>query len=196
MNLGFDIDGVIADFVIAFSGLVKKKYGVTLSEVEIYCHDLNLVLGIPRDEIALLITEVLKTNLPLYPGAKETLDKLFSDGYKIYLLTARYDFLLQNTLSWLKEKGIPYTDILHLTEGKKSQADVDIDVIIEDCLCDALEWTKRIKHILIFDHPWNKTKNVKSLVKRVYSWAEIYEEIKKIDVASTKVHSSHEHTLL
>ena len=192
MNLGFDIDGVIADFVNIFSDLAKKKYGVTLTEVDIYCHDLNLVLGVPKDEVVQLITETLKTDLPLYPEAKETLEKLFSEGHRIYLLTARYDFLFQNTLLWLKEKSIPYTDILNLTEGKKYQANIDIDVIVEDCLCDALEWTKRVKNVLIFDHPWNQTNNVKNLLKRVYSWAEIYEEIKKMQPIGLKVQSKNE----
>lgn len=60
MNLGFDIDGVISDFVKTFSELVKNKYGITLNAAEIYCHDLNLVLGITKNERNQLIMETLK----------------------------------------------------------------------------------------------------------------------------------------
>ena len=50
MKLGFDIDGVISDFVGSFVKVVKKHHGLTLTEADIYCHDLNLVLGISKQE--------------------------------------------------------------------------------------------------------------------------------------------------
>lgn len=180
MNLGFDIDGVISDFVSTFIKLVYEKCKVTINENDIYCHDLNLVLGIRKKDSYELIAETLKKDLALYSGAKETLEKLQLEGHKIYLLTARFGDLAEVTRLWLKEKGIPYTEILQLTEGKKHQANINLDLIVEDCLLDALEWTQRVNHILIFDHPWNQTKNVKNLVKRVHSWDEIYKEVHEI----------------
>jgi len=50
MNLGFDIDGVISDFVAYFVVIVKKYYELTLDEADIYCHDLDFVLGINKKE--------------------------------------------------------------------------------------------------------------------------------------------------
>ena len=76
MNLGFDIDGVITDFVRPFINIVKEKYGVSLTEDDIYCHDLNLVLGITKNERDQLIAETLKKDLTLNRGAKETLQRL------------------------------------------------------------------------------------------------------------------------
>lgn len=187
MNLGFDIDGVISDFVMTFNELAREKYNISLTEADIYCHDLNLVLGVTQGEISELIVETLKSDLELYFGAKETTEKLLKEGHKIYLLTARYEFLTKNTLQWLNKKGVCYTDILHLSEGKKYQANVEIDLIVEDCLQDALEWTTKVKHVLIYDHPWNRTKNVRNLVKRVKSWAEIYEEVQRLEVTAIKL---------
>ena len=138
MNLGFDIDGVISDFVTTFIKIVHEKYGVTLTEEEIYCHDLNLVLGITKKERNDLITEALKQDLPLNKGAKETIEKLSSEGHKIYLLTARYGALLDETRLWLNKKEIAYTQLVHLCEGQKYLADIKIDLIVEDCLLDAL----------------------------------------------------------
>jgi uncharacterized HAD superfamily protein len=186
MDLGFDIDGVISDFVKAFSESVKKKYGVTLKEADIYCHDLNLVLGITKNERNQLITETLKKDLALNHGAKETLEKLFSEGHKIYLLTARFGVLAKVTKDWLKRKGIPYTELLQLTEGEKYHANVNLDLMVEDCLQDALEWSQKAKNILVYDHPWNKTLNVNNLIKRVYSWDEIYEEVQQLKASSIR----------
>ena len=88
--------------------------------------------------------------------------------------------LLEETKIWLEKNGIAYTQLLHLCEGQKYLADIDIDLVVEDCLLDALEWTQKIKYVLLFDHPWNQTKNVKKLVKRVRDWDEIYREIQQI----------------
>jgi len=75
MNLGFDIDGVIADFSQALLETIKKNYGLALNKTDIYCFDLNVVLGLPKSEGKQLIVEVLQKDLPLNTGAKETLEQ-------------------------------------------------------------------------------------------------------------------------
>ncbi len=178
MKLGFDIDGVIANFSDVLLQTVKKTYGLTLTEKDITNFSLSTVLGITRAEEARLITDILYKDLPIYPGAKETLEQLSREGHSIYLLTGRYAPLRDLTQTWLKEKGVPY-DELHLLEiGKKYQVNIDgLDVIVEDSLEEALEWSSRVKTVLLYDHPYNQTLNVKNLTKRVYSWSEIYQEI-------------------
>ena len=179
MNLGFDIDGVISNFTTNFVDIIQNRYGVKLTGADMHSYDVSLVLGITKDEVADIVNETLKSDLPLNPLAKETIDKLNSEGHNIYILTARSDELTEYTLNWLKQKGIVYKDIFHLTSGKKNLVDVFIDLAVEDNLEEAIELTKKVKHVLLFDQPWNKTKNVKGLIKRVYSWSEVYEEIQK-----------------
>ena len=181
MNLGFDIDGVIADFAPQLLETIKRHYGLTLKRTDIYCFDLNIVLGVPRFEEQALIGEVLKQNLPLNRGAKETLEQLSYEGHTIYLLTCRYGYLRDITESWLKEKAVPYTQLQLLKEGEKYLAKVDpLDVIVEDSLKEAIGWTTKVKTVLIYDQPWNQTLNVKNLIKRVHDWKEIYKEIQQI----------------
>jgi len=50
MNLGFDIDGVIANFSKPLLDTIKEKYGLTLQVMDIYTFDLNIVLGITKAE--------------------------------------------------------------------------------------------------------------------------------------------------
>ena len=184
MNLGFDIDGVISNFTIQFVDIIQKKYGATLTDEDMYSYDVSLVLGITKDEVSDLVNETLKSDLPLNPLAKETLNMLNEEGHNIYILTARSDELIEHTLDWLKQKGIPYKDIFHLTTGQKNLVDVSIDLAVEDNLEEAIELTKKVKHVLLFDQPWNKTKNVKGLIKRVYNWSEIYEEVQKVSLSN------------
>ncbi len=181
MNLGFDIDGVIANFAGPLINTIKTNYGVTLTEKDIYCFDLNIVLGITRAEETALITEILKQDLPLYTGAKETLERLSREGHSIFLLTGRWSYLREITQGWLKNKGVPYNELHLLNIGKKYQANISkLDVIVEDSLEDALEWTQKVNKVLVYDHPYNQSFNVKNLTKRVYNWNEIYQEIQQL----------------
>jgi uncharacterized HAD superfamily protein len=181
MNLGFDIDGVIADFCQPLTITVQKRYGLALKRSDIYCFDLDVVLGITRSEEEALIVEVLKQDLPVTTGAVETLLQLSREGHSIHLLTSRYSHLRDVTESWLKDKSVPYTQLHLLDEGKKHLAKVDqLEVVVEDSMQEALGWVSKVKAVLIFDQPWNRTFNVRNLTKRVHSWQEIYREIQRL----------------
>lgn len=184
MNLGFDIDCVISDFVGSFVKIVENHYNTVITETDIYCHDLNLVLGITEEERDKLIRETILKGPELNLGAKQTLAKLSSEGHQIFILTARSNSLIETTRKWLEEKGISYRQLLHLKEGKKYQANVNLDVIVEDNLKDAIGWSQKVKNVLIYDHPWNQTKNVRKLIKRAYNWDDIYTEIKRLATPS------------
>ncbi|UCE28674.1 MAG: hypothetical protein JSV85_05190 [Candidatus Bathyarchaeota archaeon] len=180
MNLGFDIDGVISDFVAYFATIARKHYGLTLDESDIYCHDLDYVLGISRQERDRLVRETLLGDLQPIEGAKETLERLNSHGHKIIILTARFGDLNSVTRDWLQKKGIPYSLLIQSNQGEKHLAEVDLDLVVEDDLEDALGWSKKVKTVLVYDHPWNQSFNVKGLIKRVYSWNDIFEEIQQL----------------
>lgn len=181
MKLGFDIDGVIANFSQPLLQTIKKNYGLTLTEKDITSFSLSILLGITRAEETQLITDILYKDLPIYPGARETLEQLSREGHDIYLLTGRYGRLREVTQIWLKDKGVPYNELHLLEMGKKYQVNISgLDVIVEDSLEEALEWTNRVKMVLVYDHPYNQSLNIKNLTKRVYSWNEIYGEIHQL----------------
>jgi uncharacterized protein len=190
MNLGFDIDGVVCDFTGQLNRVIKKRYEETLTQADMYCYDINLVLGIPKEEVAEIVFKTLKSDLPLQPFAKETLDRLASEGHKIYLITARSEKLAAYTKKWLKKRKVPYEAIYHLSEGRKHLVEVDIDLAVEDNLEEAIELTRKVKHVLLYNQPWNKTLNVKGLIKRVNNWSEIYTEVQATAKPMTSVPTS------
>ncbi|HEY4675473.1 MAG TPA: hypothetical protein VIH48_05415 [Candidatus Bathyarchaeia archaeon] len=180
MKLGFDIDGVISNFAKSFPSIVKKHFDIEITEKDIPCHDLGLVLGIGKEDRDLLIKETFLKGVEPMPDAKEVLSKLYSEGHEILILTARNSDLVDVTKRWLKDKEIPYSQLVFLDEGYKYLCALDVDLIVEDNLDDAIKWSKRVKNILVYDHPWNQSFNVMKLFKRVYSWKDIEKEIDHI----------------
>jgi len=181
MNLGFDIDGVISDFAKTLARVVKKHYDLKLDETEICYHDLDLLLGISKEESSQLVKETLLGDIVLVKGAKEVLLKLYLEGHKIFILTARFKELENVTKDWLERRGVPYSHLFMLNEGRKHLADVKLDLVVEDNLEDAIGWSKKVKNILVFDHPWNRSFNVNGLFKRVYCWKDILDEIEHLE---------------
>lgn len=181
MKLGFDIDGVISDFVAYFIAVMKKHYGLTLSKADIYCHDLDFVLGISKQERDRFVRETLMGDLQLIQGAKETLERLNAQGHDIVILTARFGDLVAVTKNWLQRKGIPYSQLFQSKQGEKYLAEVALDLVVEDDLEDAIAWSKKVKNILVYDQPWNQSLNLKGLIKRVYSWDDIFEEVQRLN---------------
>jgi uncharacterized HAD superfamily protein len=181
MNLGFDIDGVIADFATVLIGIIKEKHNIVFTKEEIYCHGINLVLGLTKKETENLIAEAFSHNIEIVNGSKPILEKLQAEGHKIYLLTARSKPMRKMTEKWLMKNGICYTQLIHLDSGEKNQTKLNLDVIVEDCLQEALEWSPKVKNIIVYDQPWNQTRNIKKIIKRVKNWDEIYQEIQKVN---------------
>jgi len=177
MKLGFDVDGVISDFVGSFAKVLGSHYGLSLVEPDFYCYDLDLILGITKEQRDKFITTGLFRNLKLIPGAKTALRKFKVEGHDIFILTSRGDHLTEVTIDWLRDKGIPYSRLLTLNGGEKHLADVDLDLVVEDNLAEAIGLARRFK-VLLFDRPWNRSLNVERLFKRVHNWGEVIKEVK------------------
>jgi len=167
-----DIDGVIADFVGTFKKVVKKRYGVSLKEREIRVHDLFQVLGIPEEEAYQLILTTLRQDLGLIPGARIALNKLKASGHTIVIVTSRPVKVAATTRRWLHLHGIPYDRLMFQSEGQKHNSRRVADVVVEDHLREAIRWMPKANRVLIFDHPWNHSLNVKHRLIRVSNWNE------------------------
>jgi uncharacterized HAD superfamily protein len=172
MRIGVDIDGVVADFVRTFIPLVRERYGVALAEHDIYVHDLFLVLGITEPEAMELIRAAICSDLDLIHGAKEAIDTL-NQQHDVTLLTARPEDLLEVTRQWLSKRGIRYRELLHLREGQKSAPQRAFDVVVDDHLREVIRFAGKARKIIVFDHPWNQSLNVRGLFDRAYTWEDV-----------------------
>jgi uncharacterized HAD superfamily protein len=178
VNLGFDIDGVIADFVSGFAKVVKRNYGMVFREKDVCYHNLGLVLGISRRKKNKIIRETLLEDLPLIAGASDSLNRLYDEGHRIIIMTARPRDSAEATREWLKSSSIPYSKLIFSDHERGSLDALDFDIIVEDNLENAIEWSEKAKKVLLYDHPWNTSINIERLFIRVYNWNDILKEIR------------------
>ena len=172
MRIGIDIDGVVADFVKTFIPLVRERYGLALTEEDIYVHDLFLVLGISESEAMELIRATICSDPGLIDGAKQAIDRL-NQEHDVILLTARPEDLFDVTRQWLSKRGIKYRELLHLREGQKSTPQQAFDLVVDDHLREVIRFAGKARKIIVFDHPWNQSLNVRGLFDRAYTWHDV-----------------------
>lgn len=182
LKIGIDIDGVITDFVSTFIEVINEKYNIRFGHEDVKEHDLYKVLGISEDEAKKLIIETLDKDLQPQPYAIDELNKLNRE-HDIFLITARPHNTRNITEQWLYKHGIKYKELIYLDEGKKhklkEQSNLKLDVIIDDNLKDIINWIDKVQLIIILNHPWNKSLNIKNNFIRAYNWIHISEILDK-----------------
>lgn len=180
MNIGIDIDGVIADSDPVYRMFIKKYLGKDLKREEVTSFFYEDCLGISSgemDKVWDLFNEEQGWNI-IEPveGAVECLNK-FSSKNKIFVISSRPAFLENVTRNWLEQYRIKY-DKLILTDGlPKLDAvkNLGITHFIEDRLDYAVEMAKNGIKVLLFDYPWNQCDEKQPNLFRVKNWSDINE---------------------
>ena len=114
----------------------------------------------------------------LMKGAREALIKI-KRKFKVYIVTSRFKDYEKDTIVWLNKMKIPYDHVEHVTEKQKHLYALEegIKVFIEDDLEQAIYMADSGIKVYLFDHPWNKTKDVKKRFVRVKRWKELLSKI-------------------
>jgi hypothetical protein len=181
---GFDIDGVIGDFVSRFRVVVREAYGVELREDQIRAHDLSLALGVGKAEALELIRTTLEhPDYELYPKAREGLRQLVDADVEVHIITARWNGdpdASGRTESWLAsrglELGVHYHRIDAVKEGAKYGVQASLDCFVDDNLVELIEMADRRPDVptrVVYDHPWNQTIDVGRRFQRVAGWPDL-----------------------
>ena len=177
-KIGIDIDNVIADTTEILIKELNKTFKTKLTYKDIYMYDFEPILGISKTEAKPFFIKLFKKKAlmkcPLMKGAREALIKL-KGKYKIYIVTSRFKEYEKDTIAWLKKMKIPYDHVEHVTEKQKHlyATKKGIKVFVEDDLEQAIYMIESGIKVFLFDHPWNRCKDVKMRLKRVKGWREL-----------------------
>lgn len=189
MNIGIDIDNVISNFddELLKEYLIhdKKLRGAGIINKEA-CHIRNEMFDWSKEEdnnFYYANIQRIAMNLKPLHNCKYFIDKLISDGNKIYIISGRnngeYDNPIKVTKDWLKKYEIKYDNIF-LTDAydKKAKTSIcinnNIDIMIEDNVSICKDLKENGIKIMMMETRFNK--NTKGF-EMVSSWEEIYSKI-------------------
>lgn len=188
MNIGIDIDDTINnlhDILIAKAEEFNKKENI---KFDIHTDEWNWDKAFGWND--LIASKFLSKNIEyaylnagIKENATEVINRLHNEGNKIVIITSRgKDHCLDpytTSKTWLDEKKINYDKIIvNSVDKAKACTENKIDVFIDDHVgfCEGVAKTKT--KVLMFNSPYNQKE---TNYKRVYSWNDVYKEIKNLD---------------
>ena len=196
MNIGIDIDGVLTDMErevtdYATKMCVEEGLPIKVDVSKYYETDTFDWTQEQSDRFwnKYLVPYVVESNARKY--SKEIIEKLGSEGNKIYIITARdesgmpeeyYGKMQKLTKEWLKKYEIRYDELIFAKDKEKLQKCIEnnVDVMIEDSPGNIQNISTKIK-VIKFDCQYNKQIYGKNIIT-AYSWYHIYDIIKKINI--------------
>lgn len=192
MKIGVDLDDVLSQSTPALIKFHNDNYGTDFKIENLKTYKLLTILGSNKERAQKKLSEFHTSSYgreakPI-TDARKILQKL-KKGNDFYVITARTDDLEVETRRWIKDNYPNIFSEIYLTNEflkknpsvtKKTVCDnLGIDVFIEDNLDYAIECIGPGRKIFLLDYPWNQTDKLPKEITRVYSWNEIYNQIKK-----------------
>lgn len=193
MNIGVDIDEVLAELTEAFLEYHNDIYGTSFKKKDMFSYSYHKVIGGTEEEMRQKVLEFFNTeffhNLKTVSGAKKAI-ALLAKKHQLSVITARPHVIRQQTEQLIARHFPKHFSSITLTnqwhgEGQRSfKSEVckkkNISIMIEDSLHHAKDCAAQGIYVLLVDfkYPWNQTsEKLPENIKRVHSWKEIVEEI-------------------
>ncbi len=188
MNIGIDLDDVLADFHKGWLRYYNDKYGTNLTISDCKSYRLSDVHKVADDIVIKRIKYFYRTNIfkDLDPikGSLKTVNYMKAN-HKLYVITSRPSWTSGTTRTWIKKYfQNAFTDVILTNQfgnkDKKTQVDKSevcrrykINIIIEDSPTFSYDIAKTGGKVLLLDSPWNQTMSSHKNIERVFSWGEI-----------------------
>jgi len=164
-EIGFDIDGVVADTMEAFIRVAREEFGINhLKKEQMTSYWLEECLSMPTDTVTAIIERLLRdpfgVGLEPLPGARETLTRFAARG-RLTFVTARP--VRKPIEAWLKSllSEVPPGAIKVIATGCQSaKAGVLKELGLRYFIDDHLETCQELYNegigAIVFDQPWNR----------------------------------------
>lgn len=195
MNIGIDLDNVLADFHTTWLAYHNKHYDTTITNENVTVYDYAPAIGISSEELVRRIYAFYEStefeDIRPEKGSTSVIGRL-SKKHKLYIITSRPDSTEVRTRQWLNRyfpdeiEKILHTNQFSLdhdgavTKGSMCRK-YGITVFIEDAPIYAEETAGAGIKTLLLDQPWNQNVEESKLVTRVASWKDIEREIGKME---------------
>lgn len=185
-EIGFDIDGVVADYTKVFLAALKNDYNITgFTKQDVTRYKFERCLPVTEEMVSNIMSKTIpssiKYNLKPIDGAVEALTWL-SQYTKLKFVTARWE--MGDMKEWMYSilPDVSKRDIILINiKGHKNKLKIieDLGVVcfVDDRLktCRFLQKSSDNIYPILFDQPWNQQvwKYGHVFFPRVKSWAEV-----------------------
>ncbi len=157
-RLGIDLDGVVADFHVGWMARYNREFRTALEHTQVVEWDglHGLTHFTTMDEFwewARRGEPSFFRELPLFPGAADTIERLGRE-HRIVILTSKFDWAIPDTLEWLAEHRILAREI-HFVWDKTA---VPCDVYLEDAPHNLVALVRERPESVVcrMVRPWNR----------------------------------------
>ncbi len=173
-NLIVDLDGVVCQY--DFSTLIKKHFGVVVTNEQVQLSSLEDCLALPSKRVKEMFTVEAFQPPNMIPKAQEALELFTIREYNIIIYSNRLKVMTMDELkAWLDQYNIPFNHVVN-GGGLPSHAVAAIDDSPTKLL--HIDEAVTCPKLLLFSNPWNQLcLDVLKKFKRVTGWPAIVEEI-------------------
>ena len=191
MRIGFDLDGVLANFIDFFLEEHNRAYGTALSREDVKEAGLHKLLNITKEEEARRIDRAfLSAHNNIQSLSEEVIIREIGRGNDIFVVTARPFSYIEQTRDWIGAnfpnifKDVYFSTDIHDNPRGKTKAQycrhLGLDFYVEDTLKYAVQCAENGTKVLLMDSPWNKCSaeyEKEHRIKRVFSCKEVQQAI-------------------
>lgn len=185
MNIGCDIDGVVANFSFNMSILLRDRYGtdlpLILNKEQITHWDWEYFYPLSRQQIDYVfrsITDDFWKRTPIldYDDFAFFRDTMLSKGHKVHFITSRAGGknIKHTSIKWLESYGWPNPNVTVIRDKTKKFKKINLDFHIDDSPDVLINGAQFVKNMIVMDYPYNR--NIDTL-KRVNNLTEYTELI-------------------
>jgi uncharacterized HAD superfamily protein len=197
MNIGVDLDEVVAGWCDGFIKFYNAKYGKDMKKGDFVRYNIwECGVGANQEEGWKFMEEFFYSDsfdeIKLIEGVREGLLELIKQKHNLSLITSRMldtrpktDKFLEKYLSDIPMSVFYSHTFNRNSDGKSSGKlkseicrDLGINYFVEDCLDYARDCARVCKGVFLLDKPWNQ-EYVNGNIIRVNNWGEIVELIQK-----------------
>ncbi len=189
VNIGIDIDGVLADSVPSFLQLLNLLHGKQWTPADITTYRFEDALGINEDDAAhfwkLFARQGGWSRIKPVRGAVEFTARL-AKKHAIILITGRPRHYVEiETKAWLRQHKIAYDELIFIDRLNKLQASQQagrrLDLFIED----SYEYGRPLADagipLLLIDYPWNRDIAPHPCIRRIRALADAHKIIAELE---------------
>ncbi len=172
MKIAIDIDGVLADIVTPLLKIINSENNTKHAYKHITEWNIGKALGIDHNYINSKFSQIIESGcIKPYPDAVNEVNYIMKN-HSIEIVTSRDIKFYETTLNWLILNG--FNKIREIFPKDDNSLGRN-NILIEDKLDIALEFSNKGKKAVLYRHPWNEKHVDVNENKLIYAknWKEI-----------------------